>query len=364
MKTKIHQSYLVAAVCLLTASISAKHNNEVVATINTGVNPAGMAITPDSRYAYVANNNSYDIAGEDSVSILDLKHNLPLGTLQDPSFNAPYTVTMGINGAKAYVTNSGGSTITVINTATNTVSAVISGFDGPSGMVITPAGNRAYVNNYGSPEGVGSGNGTTIRVVDLNSNSIIGAPIEVGLAPAALAISPNGQYVYVVNYEDGNPGTGTMDVIRTSDNTVVATIGGFFGPFAIALTPNGRYAYVTNFGSNNFAPYGSTVSVVDLMTNQIIDTVNVGIQPSGVAITNNCLVYVTNSNVLYAGEDFTDLTPGQGTVNIIDTKTNTVIAPTILVGDAPGGIFIAPNGKHAYVTNYISNTVSVIKLKK
>jgi YVTN family beta-propeller protein len=186
----------------------------------------------------------------------------------------------------------------------------------------------------------------------------------VGQAPAALAMSPDGLYVYVVNYVDGNPGTGTMSVIRTSDNTVVATIGGFFGPFAIALTPSGRYAYVTNFGSNNFAPYGSTVSVVDLTTNQIIDTVNLGIQPSGVAVANNCFAYVTNSNVLYAGEDFTDLTPGQGTVNIIDTKTNSVIAPTILVGQAPGRIFIAPNGRHAYVTNYISNTVSVIRLKK
>jgi YVTN family beta-propeller protein len=322
-----------------------------------------MAITPDSRIGYVANNNNYGIAGEDSVSILDLKHNLLIGTLQDPSFNEPYTITMGINGTKAYVTNSGGTTITVINTATNSVSAVIGGFDGPSGMVITPAGNRAYVNNYGSAEGVGSGNGTTVRVVDLNSNTIIGAPIQVGLAPAALAISPDGNYVYVVNYEDGNPGTGTMDVIRTSDNIVIATIGGFPGPFAIAITPNGRRAYVTNFGRNNFEPFGTTVSVVDLMINQIVDTIHLGIQPSGVVVTNNCLAYVTNYNTLYAGSDFTDLTPGEGTVNIIDTRNNMVIAPTIVVGQAPGNITIAPNGKHAYVSNYISNTVSVIKLK-
>lgn len=364
MKTKIHQSYLVTALCLLTVSISAKHNNEVVATINTGVNPAGMAITPDSRIGYVANRNTYEIAGEDTVSILDLKHNLPLGILQDPSFNQPKTVTMGISGAKAYVTNLGGTTITVINTATNSVSAIIDGFDGPSGMVITSAGNRAYVTNFGSAEGVGSGNGTTVRVVDLNSNTIIGAPIEVGLAPETLAISPDGKYVYVVNFEDGNPGTGTVDVIRTSDNTVVATLVGFSGPVAIAIAPNGKRAYVTNFGSNNFEPYGSTVSVVDLMTNQIIDTVNLGIQPSDVVVTNHCLAYVINHNTLFASPDSTDLTPGQGTVNIIDTKNNTVIAPTIVVGQSPSDITIAPNGRHAYVSNAISNTISVIKLKK
>ena len=364
MKTKIHQSYLTTALCLLTVSILAKDNNQVVATINTGVNPTGIAITPDSRYAYVANNNNYGIEGADTVSVLDLRENVLIENLQDPSFNEPYTVTMGVGGTKAYVTNSGGTTITVINTATNAVSGVIDGFDGPSGMVVTPAGNRAYVNNYGSADGVGSGNGTTVRVVDLNSNMIIGAPIEVGQAPAALAISPNGQYVYSVNYEDGMAGTGTLDVIRTSDNTVIQTIGGFSGPFAIALSPNGKFAYVTNFGSNNFEPFGTTVSVVDLVANVITDTIEVGIQPSGIVLGNNCLAYVTNYNTLYAGADFTDLTPGQGTVSIINTRNNTVVAPTILVGQAPGRIVIAPNGRHAYVTNYISNTVSVIKLKK
>ena len=364
MKTNIHHSYLATALCLLTLSISAKDNNQVVATINTGVNPAGMAITPNSRIAYVANNNNYGIAGEDSVSILDLQNNLLLGAIQDPSFSGPYTVTMGIGGTKAYVTNSNGTTISIINTATNSVSGTITGFDGPSGMVINPAGTRAYVNNYGSDLGVGSGNGTTVRVVDLTTNTIIGAPITVGLAPAALAMSPDGAFVYVVSYEDGNPGTGSLDVIRTSDNTVIATTTGFFGPFAIAITPNGNRAYIANFGSNNFEPFGSSVSVVDLSTYQIIGGIEVGIQPSGIAITNNCLAYVTNYNTLYAGPDFTDLTAGQGTVNIIDTRTNTVIAPTIVVGQSPANITIAPNGKYAYVSNYTSNTVSVIKLKK
>src|SRR5690606_6028051 len=169
---------------------------------------------------------------------------------------------------------------------------------------------------------------------------------------------------YVVSYQDGNAGTGTMSIIRTSDNTVTQTVTGFSGPFAIALSASGKRAYVTNFGSNNFEPFGTTVSVVDLVTNEIIDTLEVGIQPSGVAVGNNCLTYITNYNALYAGENFTDLTPGQGTVSIINTKINSVVAPTILVGQGPSNITIAPNGRHAYVSNYISNTVSVIKLKK
>ena len=348
----------------LSPHLCADHKNTVIATMNTGVTPAGIAITPSGHKAYVANNNNYGIDGEDSVTVLNLKNNTVRTTIFDESFNQPYTVSINPAGTRAYVTNSNSTTITVIDTSTNEVIDVIDGFDGPSGMAITSDGLIGYVNNYGGPEGVHSGNGTTVRVVDLTFNTIIGDPITVGQAPAAIAISPNGRFVYTVNYVDGNPGTGTLSVIRTSTNTVTATVNGFSGPFDIAITPNGKYAYVTNFGSNNFAPFGTTVSIVSLCGLDIIKTIEVGIQPAGVAITpDGHRAYVTNYNTLYAGSNFTDLTAGQGTVNIIDTHKKRVIPPTIAVDQSPANIAIASDGKHAYVTNFTSNTVNVIKLK-
>lgn len=336
----------------------------IVATINVGITPDGIAITPDNRFAYVANNNNYSLTNADTVSVLDLKNNTLKQTISDSSFNEPFRIAINPKGTKAYVTNSNSTTITIIDIATNSVVGVIGGFDGPSGMVITPDGRRGYVNNYGGPEGVGSGNGTTVRVVDLVNNIIVGAPITVGLAPAALAMAPKGKFVYVINYVDGNPGTGTMSVIQTSDNTVVgAPITGFSGPFSVAITPNGKYAYVTNFGSNNFDPIGTTVSVVKLSAHAIVATINLAIQPAGIAITpNGRFAYVTNYNTLYAGSNFTSLTAGQGTVNIIDIEKNEVIFPTIVVGQGPNAVAISSNGRYAYVTNFTSNTVSVIEL--
>ena len=73
--------------------------------------------------------------------------------------------------------------------------------------------------------------------------------------------------------------------------------------------------------------------------------------------------YASNYNTLYAGSNYTDLTPGQGTVNIIDIATNTVIPPTIAVDQSPANIAISPNGQFAYVSNYTSNTVNVIALQ-
>lgn len=355
----IHFSYL---------NTKTKTANTVIANINVGVTPAGLAITPDNLYAYVANNNNYTIPGQDAVSVLNLTTNMLVNTITDASFNQPYTVTINKAGTKAYVTNSNSTTITIIDIPTNTVAGTIGGFDGPSGMVIMPNGVTAYVNNYGGPSGVGSGNGNTVSVVDLNSNTITATltvgPVSPAAAPAALAISPDGAFVYTVNYVDGNPGTGTMSIINTGNNTVaINAITGFSGPFAIAITPNGKYAYVTNFGSNNFEPFGTTVSVVDLSMKAIVATVNVGIQPAGIAISpNGSYAYVSNYDTLYSTTTFTGLTAGQGTVNIINLTNNTVIPPTIAVGQSPNSIAISSDGAYAYVSNYTSNSVSVIDI--
>jgi YVTN family beta-propeller protein len=369
-KTQMNKSraYAVGFLLIWSTFSFAIEPNTVVATIPVGESPAGIAVTPNNLYAYVANNNNAGIPGADTVSVLNLTNNTVAETISDMSFNEPYTVTINPAGTKAYVTNSGGATVTIIDLTSNTVTGTIDGFDGPSGLVITPDGTHAYVNNYGGPI-VGSGNGTTVSVVDLNTNAIVGT-LTVGIttllpvAPAALAITPNGAYVYVVNYVDGNPGTGTISIIRTSDNSVqLNAITGFSGPFAIAITPNGKYAYVTNFGSNNFSPVGTTVSVVDISSNTIVATIPTGIQPSGIAITPaGSYAYVSNYHTLYEGPNFTDLTAYQGTVNIIDIHTNKIISPVINVGLSPDTIAISPNGQFAYVTNYTSNTVSVIAL--
>lgn len=348
---------------LITASTHLLYASRLITTIPVGDTPAGLAITPDDRFAYVANNNNDGIPGADTVSVIDIATNTVITTISDASFNEPYTVTINKAGTKAYITNSNSSTITIIDIATNTVIGVITGFDGPSGMVITPDGNFAYVNNYGAPGGVGSGNGTTVRVVDLNTDTIVGAPIAVQLAPASLAITPSGSFVYVINYIDGNPGTGTISIIETNGNTVVGTIPGFSGPFAIVISADGARAYVTNFGSNNFEPVGTTVSVVNLKTNVVSAIIPLGTQPSGIAITpNGRFAYVTIYNTLYLGPNFTNLTAGIGVVSIIDLCTNTVLCQQLIADESPDAIAITSDGTRAYVTNYSSNNVSVFNI--
>ena len=77
--------------------------------------------------------------------------------------------------------------------------------------------------------------------------------------------------------------------------------------------------------------------MIDTATNTVVATVTVGTGPVGVAVTpDGKHAYVTN------------VVPN--TVSVIDTATNTVVA-TIRWGLIPQGVAVTPDGKHAYVTN-------------
>lgn len=333
---------------------SNSHLNSFFVNTAVGSNPSGLAITPNGQYVYVANIN------DNTVSVVSTATNKVVETISHASFDQPYTVSINPAGTKAYVTNSAqtATTVTVISISTNTVSAVISGFNGgPSGMAITPNGLFGYVNNYGNPH-VFAQRGTTVQKVDLTTNTVVSS-ITVGNYPGAVAMHPTGNYVYVANYNTGTVGNDTVSVIRTSDDSVIATITGFFGPYQIAINPASTYAYVTNYGNNfNADQYGTTVSVIDVNPasgsfNMIVDTIKVGVQPSGIAIDlMGAYAYVTLYN--NSGEN--------GFLKTILLSNNTVVDPTFTLGSGPAQIIVAPSGANAYIVNYNDNSLEALSL--
>uniref|UniRef100_UPI000A96E89D YncE family protein n=1 Tax=Rhodococcus marinonascens TaxID=38311 RepID=UPI000A96E89D len=61
----------------------------------------------------------------------------------------PVGVAVTPDGTRAYVTNVGDGTVSVIDTATNTVVETVPVGAAPQGVAITPDGSRAYVANLG-----------------------------------------------------------------------------------------------------------------------------------------------------------------------------------------------------------------------
>jgi YVTN family beta-propeller protein len=136
-----------------------------------------------------------------------------------------------------------------------------------------------------------------------------------------------------------NGDSNRVSVINLATNTVINSIPVGTTPRGITISPDGKRAYVANSDSDN-------VTVIDTMNNNVLSTVPVGDFPVAIAITpDNARAYVTD----YLSN----------TVSVINTATNTVTA-TIPVGDGPELVAITPDGTRAYVPNIKSRNVSVI----
>jgi phospholipase C len=140
---------------------------------------------------------------------------------------------------------------------------------------------------------------------------------------------PGTTFAYVPGIVGGN-----VTIFNTATRALVSAITGrTTNPYGVAATPDGSQVWVTESGTN-------TVSVIPTQgstPNAITDTIVVGIYPHGIAITpDGTTAYVANTGP--------NTGPGGSeTVSVIDVSTQTVTA-TIDVGEAPQVVTISPDG--------------------
>jgi len=92
----------------------------------------------------------------------------------------------------------------------------------------------------------------TVSVIDTATNTVT-ATVNVGKQPYGVAVNPIGTKVYVANIVDS-----TVSVINTTTNTVIATVNVGDHPYGVAVNPTGTKVYVANNGRN-------TVSVIAVL---------------------------------------------------------------------------------------------------
>ena len=85
----------------------------------------------------------------------------------------------------------------------------------------------------------------TVSVIDTATNTVT-ATVPVGKCPMGVAVSPDGTKVYVAN-----EGSNNVSVIDTATNTVTATVTVGKSPYGIAVTPDGTKVYVANSGNDD-----------------------------------------------------------------------------------------------------------------
>ena len=111
------------------------------------------------------------------------------------------------------------------------------------------------------------------------------AEVPVGREPSCVAVRRD-RDAYVTN-----SASGTVSVVRLAGrdrNTVIAEIPVGTEPRGCALTPQGRFLHVANHTEGS-------VSVIDTQSQTVVDTVQVGGNPTAIAIDDNELVLLPSS---------------------------------------------------------------------
>ncbi|MGH3160218.1 MAG: YncE family protein, partial [Streptosporangiaceae bacterium] len=205
--------------------------------------------------------------------------------------------------------------------------------------------------------------------------------IPVGYMPAALAATPDGSQVWVV---DSGPQTSTsplwgVSIIGTSTNTVTGHFNLVGDPTDVAFSPNGEQAYVTtsnglyiynvaNHRQTGFIPgLGSPKSVavspdgsslyvtetsdaelatISTATDQVVHTTRVGQDPWQAAVSaDGSTVYVAN--------------PDSDSISVIDAATAKV-QNTYDVSGVPDTLSLTPDGTQLWVGGDDSGIMTVI----
>jgi len=236
------------------------------------------------------------------------------------------------------VTDLSGQSLFALDTANATLTKTIAleAMEQPTrtpAVAVSRDGWWAYVTNAGNMD-------DHLAVVDAGANKPYGVHGLGGVHPVGVAVSPDGNRVFVAGCKlacvDGH-----LLVIDAASGNVTSSIHLTAAPVGLALSPDGSHAYT---------PTGlaGTVQVIDLAS-ATMTSISVDAEPLGIDVDpRGTFVYVT----CY----------GASEVAVIDARTNAVVA-TVSVANEPRSIAVSPDSKSLYVT-HSSPILSVIDLQR
>ncbi len=293
-------------------------NNELkkVIEINVGIDPRTVATDDAGKLAVVANRAS------GTVSIIDLKTFVLDGEVEVG--HLPWGVVLHPDAKYAYVACEESDHIAVVDIQAMEQVATIPVDDRPNGLAISSDGKLLYATH------LLNGSISVIDIENLEVIQVISTWPDANLAQSIL-LHPNGGYAYLPMTRSNS-----ANEELTFDTTVFALVTAIdleaghvvprqtislpesdkpVGlPYDTAISPDRHSIYVVNAASND-------VSVIDLNTTLAKAHIEVGDNPRGIAISAyGTRAYVNNTLA--------------GTVSVINTMKNEVI-DTVKVTDIP-----------------------------
>jgi DNA-binding beta-propeller fold protein YncE len=210
-----------------------------LATVQTGFAPHEISVSPDGQRAVVSNYGTRDKPGA-SVSIIDLAQPRELQRIELAPHTRPHGVAWYAQNRIA-VTTEGSQSVLVIDPDAGRIVQAIGTAQATSHMVaVSPDATRAYVTNIGS--------GTT-TVLDLVTGRKV-TDLPTGAGSEALALSPDGRELWVAARAAAE-----IAVVDTGSLEITARLPAPGMPIRIAFAPDGSTALVTCAQSSEIATF-------------------------------------------------------------------------------------------------------------
>lgn len=286
-------------------------DHQVIIKLPTGQGPHEVAVTPDGRWAFVANYGAYGVFKEgerkdepgNSLTVLDLRGRKVARTISLGSFTKPHGIATSKDGSKIWVTCEAAQSVLEVDAKSGKIRSTWPTAQDISHMVVpTPDEKKLYVANIRSG---------SVTIIDRASGDV--RSVKTADGSEGIDVSPDGREVWVTNRA-----ANSIAILDVATDSVVATFasGGEF-PIRAKFTPDGRQVFVSNAKSNEIA-------VFDAATREIVGKVPVGVMPVGIQMDpSGRRAYVANTN--------------DDKVTVIDVASRGVVT-TFAPGKEPDGM--------------------------
>ena len=199
-----------------------------------------------------------------------------------------------------------------------------------------------------------------VTVLDLNTSET--KDIKVGAGPEHMDISKDNRWLYVGNIEGG-----TVSAIDLDQNREVARLKGFHEPHGATILAAGNKVYIPNRGAQLVGVVESAAqfSTKDISVGSLAGLASFDRDQAGAAMHRERSIPVNGvANVtLTLDEKFAYIATGDAnSVTVLDTVTDKIIR-TIPVGMDPWRAYASPDGKYMVVPNNGDQTISVIDVR-
>lgn len=211
----------------ITDCVDQRSYERKIIKIKTGKTPKVIKVTPDGRYALVANWHSSSVSVIDTQGYKTVKE-IRLGGKR---WYIPRGIAISADSQKAYIANMGGGTISVIDLTTLEVIADMPATANPRHIILANDQRTLYM----SDNILGK-----LLAFDLIDKKIT-REVFIGKKARTIALSPDERYLFGVSHDAGKlvvVDTESFDIIYEKD---------FPFPMGVAVTPDGGQLWVTSY---------------------------------------------------------------------------------------------------------------------